>query len=61
MILRDRNKPLSLQSRSFNLFLKGKTLVDVAVELNSPKQEVMDKFSDYLVLKNMHKVSEILK
>lgn len=49
-----RSKPLSLQSRSFQKFLEGKTLVDVAIELDSTTQEVMDIFSDYLILKNMH-------
>jgi hypothetical protein len=41
--------------------LEGKTLVDVAIELDSPRQEVIGIFNDFLTLKNMHKASKILK
>src|SRR5215218_4170207 len=56
-----KNKTLSLHSRAFKLFLEGKTLVDVAIELDSPRQEVIGIFNDFLMLKNMHKVATILK
>lgn len=64
VIEEDKNsskKPLSLQSRTFKMFLDDRTLVEVAIELDSTTQEVMDMFSDYLILKVMHKVSVILK
>ena len=56
-----KNKALSLHSRAFKLFLEDKTLVDVAIELDSPRQEVIGIFNDFLMLKNMHKVATILK
>ncbi len=64
VIIEDDNsckKSLSIQSRAFKMFLEGRTLVDVAIELDSSTQEVMDIFRDYLILKNMYKVSLILK
>jgi hypothetical protein len=45
-----KNKTLSLHSRAFKFFLEGKTLVDVAIELDSLRQEVIGIFHDFLML-----------
>lgn len=54
-------KPLSITSQSFKLFLEGKSLVDVATILDISKDEVIHNYCDYLILKNMKEVVEILK
>ncbi len=56
-----KNKTLSINSRAFKLFLEGKTLVDVAIELDSPRQEVIEIFNDFLRLQNMAKAVAVLK
>jgi hypothetical protein len=52
---------LSLTSKAFHLFLKKKSLVEVAIILNIQKDEVIKAYSDFLVLHNMGKVARILK
>jgi hypothetical protein len=54
------SNPISLSSQSFQLFKEGKSLVDVAIILDQPKDNVIQYYSDYLVLKNMKDVSIIL-
>src|SRR6476646_10773345 len=53
--------PLSMPSQTFQLFKDGKSLIDVAIILDLPKDEVIQNYSDYLTLKNMGKVASILQ
>src|SRR5690349_14122866 len=46
-------KPLSIASQAFQLFKEGNSLVDVAIILDIPKDDVIQNYSDYLILKNM--------
>jgi hypothetical protein len=52
-------KQLSVPYRSFQLFEKGKTLVEVDVILDIPKDETIKIFLDYLALKNVNRVAAI--
>src|SRR4051812_12253614 len=54
-------KPLSLQNQSFKLFEKNKSLIEVIIELDLSTGEVTKFHSDYLMLKDKHKVNFILK
>src|SRR6185437_393848 len=53
-------KPLSIASQAFQLFKEGNSLVDVAITLDIPKDDVIQNYSDYLILKNMKDVVAIL-
>ncbi len=53
-------KPLSIPSQAFKLFLDGKSVVKVAIELDLTTDQVLKIHSDYLILQNMERVSRIL-
>ncbi len=53
-------KSLSVQSQAFRLFLENKLLVDVAILLDIPSEEVLKIYSNYLTLQNMRSVVRIL-
>jgi hypothetical protein len=52
---------LSIASQSFQLFLDGKSLVKVAIILDISKDEVIHRYLDYLISKNMKDVVAILQ
>ena len=55
-----KNKPLSIPSQAFNLFLEGKHVVKVAIELDLTTDQALKIRSDYLILRNMELASRIL-
>ncbi len=55
-----KKKPLSIPSQAFKLFLEGKSVVQVAIMLDLPTDEVLKIHSDFLILQNMERVSRIL-
>jgi hypothetical protein len=55
-----KNKPLTLPSQAFKLFLEGKSIVHVAIELDLPTDQVLKIHSDYLTLQNRQEVVSIL-
>jgi hypothetical protein len=57
----EKEKLLSIPSQAFQLFKEGKSLIDVAISLDLPKDEVIQNYLDYLTLKNMGKVASILQ
>ena len=54
------NKPLSLSSEGFKLFLGGKSLVEVAISLDIPTEQVIKFYKYYLTLQNASKFVSIL-
>ncbi|MGN6349150.1 MAG: hypothetical protein ACTHLL_05320 [Candidatus Nitrosocosmicus sp.] len=56
----ETEKSLSLTSKSFQLFLEKKSLVEVAILLDISKDETIKVYSDFLALHNVGKVAEIL-
>jgi transposase len=57
----DQNKKqLSVPSQAFKLFLEGKPVVRVAIELDLPTDQALKIHSDYLILQNMGKASRVL-
>jgi hypothetical protein len=57
----NNKKPLSISSQSFKLFEKHKTLIQVAIKLDLPSEEVLQIRSQYLTLQNNQKVEFILR
>ena len=57
----DKDMPLTKSSKAFKLFLEGKTLVEVAISLGLPTEEVLKIHFDYLTLQNNQKVATMLK
>ena len=55
-----KKKPLSIPSQAFKLFLEGKSIVKVAIELDLPTDQVLKIHSDYLILQNMERASRVL-
>ncbi len=55
-----RKKQLSIPSQAFKLFLERKSVVEVAIELDLPTDQVLKIHSDFLILQNMERVSRIL-
>src|SRR3954447_16244986 len=51
-----KERSLSVPSQSFKLFKEGKSLIDVAIFLDLPKDDVIQNYLDYLTLKNTTKV-----
>src|SRR5919112_5420320 len=49
---KEKKNPLSVPSRAFKLFLKGKSIVQVAIGLDLPTDQALKVHSDYLVLRN---------
>jgi transposase len=57
----DQNKkPLSMPSQAFKLFLEGKPVVKVAIELDLTTDQALKIQSDYMVLRNMGLASRVL-
>ena len=57
----DKNKkPLSVSSQAFNLFLEGKSIVQVAIGLDLPTGQALKIHLDYLILQNIEKASCVL-
>ena len=54
-------KAKSIPCQAFELFLAGRTPVQVAIELDSSRQEVTGMFHDFLMLNNMCRAATILK
>ncbi len=55
-----KKKPLSIPSQAFKLFLEGKSVVEVAIGLDIPTDQVLKIHSDYLILRNMGMASRVL-
>jgi transposase len=55
-----KNKPLSVSSQAFKLFLEDKPVVQVAIELDLTTDQALKIRSDYLVLWNMGMASRVL-
>ncbi len=55
-----KKKPLSIPSQAFKLFLEGKSIVKVAIELDLPTDQVLKIHFDYLILQNMEMFSHVL-
>ena len=55
-----KNKPLSVFSQAFKLFLEGKSVVQVAIGLDLTTDQALKIQSDYMVLSNMGLASRIL-
>jgi hypothetical protein len=54
-------KPLFISSQAFKLFEKHKTLIQVAIKLDLPSEEVLKIHSQYLILQNNQQVEFILR
>ena len=46
-----KKKPLSVSSQAFKLFLEGKSVVQAAIGLDLPTDQVLKFHSDYMVLR----------
>ncbi len=55
-----KKKQLSIPSQAFRLFLEGKSVVEVAIGLDLPTDQVLKIHSDYLILRNMGMASRVL-
>ncbi len=55
-----KNKPLSISSQAFKLFLEDKPVVQVAIELDLTTDQALKIRSDYLLLWNMGMASRVL-
>jgi predicted transcriptional regulator len=55
-----QKKTISVSSKAFKLFLAGKSIVQVAIGLDLPTDQVLKIHSDYLVLRNMGRASQML-
>jgi hypothetical protein len=55
-----KEKPQSTTSQVFALILQCKTLVEVAIILNIPTNEVIKIHSEFLLLQNRHNLAQIL-
>ena len=55
-----KKKTLSVSSQAFKLFLEGKSVVQVAIGLDPPPEQILKMRSDYLVLRNMGLASRVL-
>jgi DNA-binding CsgD family transcriptional regulator len=58
--VKEDNKPLSISSQAFKLFLAGKSLVEVAIFLDIQPEQVIKIYKDYLMLQNTSKFVLIL-
>ncbi len=54
-------KAKSIPCQAFELFLEGRSPVQVAIDLDLETDRVMSILNDFLRLKNMHKAATILK
>jgi hypothetical protein len=55
-----KKKPLSVSSQAFKIFLKGKSVVQVAIELDLPTDRILKIHYDYLTLQNRQDFVSIL-
>ncbi len=55
-----KKKPGSIPSQAFKLFLESKSIVEVAIGLDLPTDQVLKIHSDYLILQNMERASRVL-
>ena len=56
----EKKNPLSVPSKAFRLFLKGRFIVQVAIGLDLPTYQALKIHSDYLALQNRQDVISIL-
>jgi hypothetical protein len=56
----NKEKIKSMASQSFRMFLENKSLVDVAIALDIPTEQVISIYKDYLTLQRMSKIVSIL-
>jgi hypothetical protein len=56
----DKKKTLPISAQAFKLFLEKKTLVQVAIILEISAQEVLKIHSEFLLLQNKGKLTEVL-
>ena len=52
-------KSKSKTNQAINLFSEGKNLEDVVIALYLPIDEVRDIYRQFLILKDMHELSEV--
>ena len=57
---KEKKNPLSIPSRAFKLFLKGRSIVQVAIGLDLPTDQILKVHADYLVLRNMGRTANVL-
>ncbi len=56
----NKEKAKSMASQSFKMFLENKSLVEVAVSLDIPTEQVISIYKDYLTLQRTSKIVFIL-
>lgn len=56
----NKEKAKSMVSQCFKMFLENKSLVDVAVSLDIPTEQVISIYKDYLILQRTSKIVSIL-
>ncbi len=56
----NKEKTKSIASQCFRMFLENKSLVDVAIALDIPTEQVISIYKDYLTLQRMSKIVSIL-
>ena len=52
---------MSIHSQALLLFKEGNSLIDFAISLDLPKDDVIQNYSNYLTLRNMEEVVFILQ
>src|SRR6478672_6601479 len=57
----DKIPVASIETRALKLFTEGKTLVEVAIQLNAKPEDVMEMHNNYLRLKFRHSAVKILE
>jgi hypothetical protein len=55
----EQSQSTSISSRAFNLFLQGKTPIQVAITLNLKEPEVHELYKQYLSLQQLHDLYEV--
>jgi hypothetical protein len=53
------NQSMSVSSQAFNLFLQGKTPIQVAITLNLKESEVHELYKQYLSLQQLHDLYQV--
>ena len=57
---KEKRKTLSIPSKAFRLFLRGRSIVRVAIGLDLPTEQALKVHADYLALRNMGRTSNVL-
>lgn len=57
----DKTPVLSIETQALKLFSEGKTLVEVAMQLDAKPEDVMEMHMNYLRLKFMHSAVKVLE